>query len=107
MSDILKEILNFETDEEELEKIVEMNKTLKQMSDEVVANKQTHLTHITETFVNKLKTNPNFIYVVNNYVDKYVEEKKKNEAREELYLILAGELLGVCRGLNHTNCTVM
>ena len=107
MDAILKELTQIETSEYELHKIQALNETLSQFSSEVKKQNQNHLEHITNTFNNKLKTNPNFQQVVNNYVDKFVKEDLKEQAREELFLILTGEMIEMFRCITQTKCSIM
>lgn len=57
--------------------------------------------------INKLKTNDHYVKVVNEFVNKYVNDESKEDARERLYYILSKELLGVCSGLSNTRCSIM
>ena len=107
MDDIIKELSQIQTTEYELYKIQALHDTLEQVSSEVKKQNKNHLENITNTFNNKLKTNPNFQQVVNNYVDKFVKEEMKEQAKEELFLILTGEIIGMFRGITQTKCTVM
>jgi hypothetical protein len=107
MDDILKELSQIQTTEYELHKIQALHDTLEQVSNEVKKQNQNHLENITNTFNNKLKTNPNFQQVVNNYVDKFVKEDMKNQAKEELFLILTGEMIGMFKGLSQSKCSIM
>ena len=107
MDGILKELSQIETTEYELHKIQALHDTLEQVSSEVKKQNQNHLEHITNTFNNKLKTNPNFQQVVNNYVDKFVKEDMKDQAKEELFLILTGEMMGMFRGITQSKCSIM
>ena len=107
MDDILRELSQIQTTEYELDKIQALHDTLEQVSSEVKKQNQNHLEHITNTFNNKLKTNPNFQLVVNNYVDKFVKEEMKDQAKEELFLILTGEMMGMFRGITQSKCSIM
>lgn len=107
MDDILRELSQIQTTEYELHKIQALHDTLEQVSSEVKKQNRNHLEHITNTFNNKLKTNPNFQLVVNNYVDKFVKEDMKDQAKEELFLILTGEMMGMFRGLSQSKCSIM
>ena len=107
MDDILRELSQIQTTEYELHKIQALHDTLEQVSSEVKKQNQNHLEHITNTFNNKLKTNPNFQQVVNNYVNKFVKEDMKDQAKEELFLILTGEMMGMFRGLSQSKCSIM
>jgi hypothetical protein len=107
MDDILRELSQIETTEHELHKIEALNETLSQFTEEVKKQNQNHLENITNIFNNKLKSNPNFRKVVTNYVNKYVNEDKRDEATEELFLILTGEILGMYRGITQAKCSIM
>jgi hypothetical protein len=107
MDEIFRELSQIETTEYELHKIEALNETLSQFTDEVKKHNQTHLEHITNIFNNKLKSNSNFQEVVNNYVNKYVREDLQEDAKQELFLILTGELLGIFKGLTNSKCSIM
>ncbi len=104
MENIFKELAEIETCQDEINKIEALNDTLKQISDEVKKQNNEHLKAITNIFNKKLKSNPNYNQVVNNFIEKYVENdvNKKSEAREELFLILTGEVLSIFKGITQT-----
>ena len=102
MDNIIKELTEIETCQEEIKKIESLNETLKQISNEVKKQNEEHIQKITNIFNDKLKSNPNYIKVVNNFIQKYVNEELEEEAREELFLILTGEVLSIFKGLTQT-----
>ncbi len=102
MDNIIKELTEIETCQEEIKKIESLNETLKQISNEVKKQNEEHIQKITNIFNDKLKSNPNYIKVVNNFIQKYVHDELEEEAREELFLILTGEVLSIFKGLTQT-----
>jgi len=108
MDDILKEINDIDTIESDMHKIKSLNETLNEVYAKDKEKINTNLKHITETFKVKLKNNAQFASVVENYVNKYVTNPNlKNEAKEELFVILTAELLGLFRGISHnTVCSI-
>jgi len=109
MDRILNELLLIESEESDLHKIEALKDTLEHVFENVKEQNQHHLQDITAIFKNKLKENPNFKTVVDNYVDKYVhDEIKKDSAKEDLFDILTAELLGMFRGVSRTTkCSIM
>ena len=105
--DIYKEIEEIEVLDSNLHKIKLINETF---SDIYEKNKQvfdTNLQHTTDVLKNKLKQNNDFSTVVNNYVNKFVsDDSLKEQAKDEMFLILTGEILGIYRGISHTTCTI-
>lgn len=102
MEDIIRELTEIETCQEEINKIDTLNETLKQISNEVKKQNEEHIQKITNIFNDKLKSNPNYIKVVNNFIEKYVNTNQQNDAREELFLILTGEVLSIFKGITQT-----
>lgn len=102
--DLLKDIFDIESLERDLYKIRSLNESI---NDVYIKNKEeleTNLKHITELFKFKLKQNKEFSVVVNNYVNMFVkDESLKDFAKEEMFLILAAEMLGMFRGIAHSN----
>lgn len=107
MDEIFKEISQIEASDYDLYKIKALNETLEHYAKDLEASQDNHLEHITKIFNNKLKSNPNFNKVVDDYVKKYAKDDLRDQAREDLYFILTGEMLGLFKGLNNTKCTIM
>jgi len=107
MNNILKEISQIDSGEEELHKLQLLNETILQVSHNVKKQNEEHLKNITSIFEEKIKNNIGYNKVVNDFINKYVNEDKKEAAKDELFLILTGELLSVFKGLNQSNCSVM
>lgn len=107
MGDIYKEIEDIEELDSNLHKIKLINETF---SDIYEKNKQTfdtNLQHTTTVLKNKLKQNEAFSTVVDNYVNKFVSDKSLQEqAKDEMFMILTGEILGIFRGMTHTTCSI-
>jgi hypothetical protein len=105
--DVLKEIKDIDTLQSDLYKIKSLNETIK---DVYIKNKEeleSNLKHVTEIFKSKLKQNKEFSLVVNNYVNTFVKDEGLKEfAKEELFLILSAEMLGMFRGIAHSNCSM-
>ena len=107
MENILKEIAQIDTEKEDLHKLELLNETISQVSQNVKKQNDEHLKNITSIFAEKIKNNPGYNKVVTDFVNKYVNDDKKEDATNELFLILTGELLSVFKGLNQTNCSIM
>jgi len=105
---ILDEITNIESLERDFHKIRSLNESINEVYVKNKIELEKNLKHITEIFKNKLKQNEDFASVVEKYVQTFVkdEEEIKESAREELFLILAAEILGMIRGISHTNPTM-
>ena len=101
---VLKEIYDIDTLHSELYKIKSLNESI---NDVYIKNKEeleTNLKHVTEIFKSKLKKNKDFSLVVNNYVNTFVKDDAIKEfAKEEMFLLLSAEMLGMFRGLAHSN----
>lgn len=102
--DVLKEIKDINKLQSDLYKIKSLNESI---NDVYIKNKEeleNNLKHITEIFKSKLKQNDEFSSVVNNYVNTFVGDESLREfAKEELFLILSAEMLGMFRGIAHSN----
>ena len=107
MENILKEISQIDSGQENLHKLELLNETIEQVSSQVKKQNDEHLKNLTLVFNEKIRNNQGYSKVVNDFVDKYVSEDKKEDAKNDLFLILTGELLSVFKGLNQTNCSVM
>jgi len=102
--DVLEEIKYIDTLQSDLYKIKSLNESI---NDVYIKNKEeleTNLKHVTEIFKSKLKENKEFSFVVNKYVNTFVkDETLKDFAKEEMFLILSAEMMGMFRGLAHSN----
>ena len=102
--DVLEEIKYIDTLQSDLYKIISLNESI---NDVYIKNKEeleTNLKHVTEIFKSKLKENKEFSFVVNKYVNTFVkDETLKDFAKEEMFLILSAEMMGMFRGLAHSN----
>ena len=102
--DVLEEIKYIDTLQSDLYKIKSLNEII---NDVYIKNKEeleTNLKHVTEIFKSKLKENKEFSFVVNKYVNTFVkDETLKDFAKEEMFLILSAEMMGMFRGLAHSN----
>ena len=107
MDEIFKEITQIQASEYDLYKLQALNDTLEHYTTEIAVKNANHIEHVTDLFNSKLKSNPNFKKVVDDYVDKYVKHEVKEQAREELFLILTGEMIGLFKGINTTQCSIM
>jgi len=111
--DVLKEIKNIDTLQSDLYKIKSLNESINHVYIKSKEELEANLKHVTEIFKSKLKENKDFSFVVNKYVDTFVgDESLKDSAKEEMFLILSAEMLGMFRGLAHSNsvsssCTQM
>lgn len=104
---ILDEISNIESLERDFHKIRSLNESINEVYVKNKIELEKNLQHITEIFKNKLKKNEDFVSVVEKYVQTFVKDEEiKESAREELFLILAAEILGMIRGISHTNPTM-
>lgn len=105
--DVLKEIENIDALQTDLYKIKSLNESI---NDVYIKNKEeleSNLKHVTEIFKSKLKQNKEFSLVVNKYVNTFVkDEDLKDFAKEELFLILSAEMIGMFRGIAHSNHSV-
>lgn len=102
--DVLQEIKDIDTLQSDLYKIKSLNESI---NDVYIKNKEeleANLKHVTEIFKSKLKKNKDFSLVVNKYVDTFViNDALKESAKDELFLILSAEMLGMFRGIAHSN----
>ena len=102
----MDKIIQLESERMNLEQI---NKLQEAFSD-VKASYREHyaedLNRLLTTFKSKMKNNNNISRVVNEYINKYIDNEQRHNAREELYDILGAEMLETFMTLSHTSCTI-
>lgn len=107
MDNLFKELNDIETEQSELNRL----QALKQAVTDAQQQHKEHLNqsfgHVTDTFKEKLKENNTFSKMVEDYVQKYVPSEKHTDAREDLFNILAKEMISTFNSLNHTSCGIM
>ena len=104
MEDILDKLSKEEASQYDLYKIQAINETLDEVSED--PNKY-DIVYMTNLFNEKLKMNRSFVTIVENYVNKYIPEDKIEDAKEELYMILSGEILSIFKGFNQAKCNIL
>lgn len=107
MEEILSDLNTIEKKQNDLAKIDALKKALTDAQNQHREHLNTSMKHVTTMFKTRLKESSEFNKVVDDYVAKYVSEELRETAKEDMYNILTGELIGMFNGLSHTTCTIM
>jgi hypothetical protein len=106
---ILKDISRLDRIESELHKIKSINESINEFYIKDKNEFETKLEQITTTFKTKLEDNKQVSNVVDEFINEFVTDiSLREKARNKLFYLLSGELVGVFRGLQHTNgCVIL
>jgi DNA repair exonuclease SbcCD ATPase subunit len=77
--------------------------SLPTLSPEEITNKLKEAESKMKELKDRLKTNANFNTLIDNYIDSYVIEDKKEKAREELSTLMTSWFIDMCKGMNGNN----
>lgn len=99
---ILNDISNLSRIDAELQKISSLKESINEFYAKDRSEFDTKLEGITNTFKTKLESNKEVSNVVNDFINEFVtDEGLKDKARDKMFYILAGEVVGIFRGLQH------
>jgi len=104
---LFKDLTTIETDQKQLESIERLQQAFIDVRRSYRQEYHDSLEHLLTNVKDKMKKNPGMVDAVATYIERFVDEEKHEEAREELYNILAAEMLQTIQTLQHTNCMVM
>lgn len=96
-----------ETDQKQLESIDRLQKAFSDVRRSYRREYQDSLNHLLTNVKDKLKNNEGMVEAVEMYVSKFVSVEKRQNAEEELYNLLAAEILQTMHALQHASCCVM
>ena len=77
--------------------------SLPSLSPEEITNKLKDAEDKMKELNDRLKTNNAFNTLIDNYIDSYVIEDKKEKAREELSTLMTSWFIDMCKGMNGNN----
>lgn len=106
---ILNDISNLSRIDAELQKINSLKESIDEFYIKDRSEFDTKLKGITNTFKTKLENNKEVSSVVDDFINEFVtNESLKDKARDKMFYILAGEVVGIFRGLQHsTTCNIL
>ena len=106
---ILNDIGNLGRIEAELQKIRSLNESINEFYIKDKTEFESKLEQITNTFKTKLENNNEVSNVVDDFINEFVTDSTlKDRARDKMFYILAGELVGIFRGIQHSNtCNIL
>lgn len=103
MDKIFKDLSTIEKEQAQVEKIQSLKEALDSAKKEHQDHVKKSIEHISGTFKDKLKHNKVFSNIVTNYVNKYVKDGELENAEDELYNILTGEMVSLFDALLHSS----
>jgi hypothetical protein len=104
---IFHDLTTIEADQKQLESIDRLQQAFADVRQNYRREYQDSLQHVLANVKNKMKSNEGMVEAVNIYVSRFVSADKEEEATEELYNLLAAEMLQTMHALQHTTCCVM
>jgi uncharacterized protein YggL (DUF469 family) len=107
MENLFHKIYTIEEDEDKLNQINKLQAAFKEVKSSYVHEHDDNLREVINIIKNKLKVNKGMHDAVEGYIERYVKEEMKHEAREQLYDMLAAELLQTMQVLSHTSCAIL
>ena len=102
-----QELSIVETDQKQLESIDRLQQAFLDVRKSYSQEYKESLNHLLTNVKDKMKQNPGMVDAVNTYVSKFVPMNKQDVAKEELYNLLAAEMLQTMQTLQHASCVVM
>jgi hypothetical protein len=102
-----KDLTTVETDQKQLESIDRLQQAFLDVRKSYSQEYKESLNHLLTNVKDKMKRNPGMVDAVNTYVSKFVPVNKQDVAKEELYNLLAAEMLQTLQTLQHATCLVM
>jgi ribosomal protein S7 len=96
-----------EEDSKKLESIDKLQQAFQEVRQSYRSEYQESLDHVLGNIKSKMMQNQSMIDAVTIYVEKYVAPDKRDAASEELYNMLAAEMLQTMQAIQHTSCTLM
>lgn len=106
MDNMLRELNTIEHDQKQLESIERLQHAFNQVKETYAREYNDTLGHVITPVKEKLQKDDKMRSVVNNYVEKFVNEDKREIARDELYTILAADYVHTLQTLSHTSCVI-
>jgi|SRR3989304_2658870 len=100
-----KELHDVDEEQQVLDKIEYLRHTFDEVKLTFNKDKYEKTTHLINQIVEKMKNNQGVKNAVIKYVNRYVPYDK-DKAIEELYQLLAGEILGTMMALSHATCSI-
>lgn len=109
MSNLFEHLGNIDHDHKQLQQIDELQQAFNKVKKGYEKDYILKLKGAIDEVKSRLKNNCGMHKAVEIYIQKYVigTEEFKNNAREELYEILAAEMLQTFQTLSHTSCSIM
>jgi len=96
-----------ENDSKKIECIDKLRQALHEVRKTYHSEYRQSLNHVLENIKSKMMHNKSMVDAVEMYVTKYVPTDKQPKAKDELYDMLAAEVLQTMHVVHQTSCTIM
>lgn len=103
---LFHDLSTIEEDTKKLESIDRLQQAFRDVRQSYREEYRDSMTHVLGNIKKKMKKNHGMVEAVNDYVQRFVPGNRQ-EATEELYNLLAAEMLHTLQALQHTNCAIM
>ena len=104
---LFQDLITIETDQKQLESIDRLQQAFADVRQNYRQEYTDSLTHLIDHVKMKMKRNEGIVEAVRLFVFKFVPVENHEEATEELYNLLAAEMLQTIQTLQHTTCSMM
>jgi len=104
---VFSDLKTIEADTQRLERIDKLQKAFQEVRETYRSEYHHSLNHAIGNIKAKMVQNRYMTDAVNSYVEKFVPKEKHDDAREELFNMLAAEFLQTLNTLQHTSCVLM
>lgn len=104
---LFRDIYNIREDERKIREISRLQEAFRNVSDQFRREYNESVSHSVGYIKTHLKNNNNIRETVNDFITRFVVEENREQATEELYDMLAGELLHTFSTLQHASCILI
>lgn len=106
-STIFRDLNILEEDSKQLESIAKLQQAFREVRQNYRDEYTSSMNHVLGQIKEKMRKNHGMVDAVNSYILQYVEPSKHKKATDELYNLLAAEMLHTLQALQHTTCLCM
>lgn len=106
MSNLFQQLGVIEEDQKRLESISKLEDAFNEVKASYAQEYNSTLSEALDQIKIRMKKNPKMVEAVEGYVNKHCKEESKGQAAEELYGMLAAEMLQTFQALSHASCLV-
>ena len=107
MSNLFSQLHTIESDEDKLRRIQELQDAFSSVKASYQHEHDDNLRQALDTIKTKIKRNSGMVHAVNKFSEDYIPQDRRERGKEELYDLLAAEMLQTMSALQHTECVIL